>query len=297
MSVQHLLASSWAAVHGPSDPRRLLVWVLESRFQGLAAGPGPRAIAWPELAGASADLPIRFPVVRASGYHSAVSATAGLASARDGEREVARQAVRQAVATARLLRSPTIVVEPGVVPVVGEVDADDLGDPSVRWTNERTQALLARRKVARNAALDRVCRELFDLGRSFPEFRFCLTTGRSLLTVADRASLADIFEDLGSLRIGYWHDAAICARRQEVLGEPQGEWLEAFGNRCVGMSLGDSSPEGLYQPPGSGGVDYGLLASYVPRTGGSTPLVVDLDPSVPPSELSGIRSCLAKYGL
>ncbi len=297
MHLLRLLASPWASVHGPSDPLRLLTWLLEARFDGLAAGPGPRPVNWHGLAAAAEDLPIQFPVVRVGSNLAQTSATAGLASAKEGERDVAVHAVRQAVATARSLGSQTIVLEPGLVPVFGEVETEDLGDPDIAWTAERAQALLARRKVGRNGALDRVCRELFQISRSFPDFRFCLTTGRSLRGVADLAGLRDIFEDLGNLRLGYWHDAAICARRQQVLGEAQGEWLEAFGNRCAGFSLGDASPDGLYQPPGSGGVDYGLLASYVRRSGAPTPVVLDLDPAVAPSELSGIRACLAKYGL
>ncbi|MBL8727673.1 MAG: hypothetical protein JNM25_04525 [Planctomycetes bacterium] len=275
----------------------MLTWLLEARFAGLAAGPGPRPMHWQGLAAAAEDLPIRFPVVRVGSPLAEHSVTAGLASGKEGEREVANQAVRQAVATARVLGAQTIVLEPGLVPVLGEVDAEDLGDPDVAWTEARTQALLARRKVGRNGALDRVCRELFGLCRTFPDFQFCLATGRSLRGVADLGGLQDIFEDLSSLRLGYWHDAAICARREQVLGEAQGEWLEAFGNRCEGFSLGDASPEGLYRPPGSGGVDYGLLASYVRRSGAPTPVVLDLDPAVPPSDLSGIRACLAKYGL
>jgi sugar phosphate isomerase/epimerase len=298
MHVQRFLASPWASIHGPSDPRRLLVWLLDAGFTGLAAAPGPRPIRWQELVAAGDDLPVRFPVVRVGSSLAETSATAGLASAKEGERGAALQAVRQAVATAHVLGSRIVVLEPGVVPVFGEVEAEDLGDPGVRWTPERAQALLARRKVGRNGALDRACRELFGICRAFPDFHFCLTTGRSLRAVADLAGLQDIFEDLGSrVRLGYWHDAAVCARRQQVLGEAQGEWLETFGNRCAGFSLGDASSDGIYLPPGSGGVDYGLLASYVRRSGAPTPVVLDLDPAVPPSELSGIRSCLAKYGL
>lgn len=297
MHVQRLLASPWASIHGPSDPSRLLTWLLEARFAGLGVGPGPRPVPWAALVAAAEDLPLRFPVVRAGSCLAQKSATAGLASSKDGEREVARQAVRQAVATARVVGAETIVLEPGLVPVLGEVEADDLGDPGIAWTDVRVQALLARRKVGRNGAVDRACRELFDLCRTFPDFHFCLTTGRSLLGVADLRGLQDIFEDLANLRLGYWHDAAICARRQQVLGEAQGEWLEAFGNRCAGFGLGDASPDGIYLLPESGGVDYGLLASYVRRSGAPTPAVLDLDPAVPPSELSGIRACLAKYGL
>jgi len=225
------------------------------------------------------------------------SATAGLALMKEGERQAAVVAVQQAVATARIVGCPRVVIEPGVVPLLGEIECEDLGDASYQWTHERAHALLARRKAARNSALDRVCRAIFAVARAFPDIQFCLTTGRSLRAVADRDSLGDLFEDLHQLNLGYWHDAAVCARREQVIGEPQGEWLEMFGNRLWGMSLGDASADGLYLPPGSGGVDYGLLASYVRKSGAPTPVVLELDPSVSPSELSGMRSCLDKYGL
>jgi len=297
MHVQRFLGSAWASVHGPSEPRRLLVWALEARFAGLMAGPGPRAMAWQAIRTASLDLPFEFAAVRAGSVFAQQSATGGLASAKEGERQVAAQAVRDAVATARLLGCRTVIVEPGIVPLLGEIECEDLGDTSYRWTPERAQALVARRRAVRNGALDRACREVYALVKSFPEMEFCLCSGRSLRTVADRVTLQDLFEDLSQLRLGYWHDAAVAARRQQVLGEAQGEWLESFANRCRGFSLGDASPDGMYLPPGSGGVDYGLLASYVPRTGAPSPVVLELDPSVPPSELPGMRACLDKHGL
>lgn len=297
MHVQRFLGSGWASVHGPSDPRRLLVWALEAKFAGLMAAPGPRAIDWRTFQVAAADLPVEFAGVRAGSVFAARSATAGLASPKDGERLAAVQAVQQAVATARLLGCPVVVLEPGLVPLFGEIENEDLGDPTYQWTHERAQALLARRKAARNPALDRVCREVFALARAFPDIEFCLTSSRSLRGLADCATLLDLFEDLGQLRLGYWHDAAVCARREQVLGEAPGEWLEALGNRCRGFMLGDASPDGMYLPPGAGGVDYGLLASYVRRTGAPTPVVLELDPSVAPGELLGMRSCLDKHGL
>ena len=297
MPVKRFLASPWASVHGPSDPRRFLIWVLESRFAGLAASPGPRPMPWPALVESAHDLPIGFAAVRAGSVLAEQSATRGMASAKEGERQAARQAVQQAVATARILGCPTVVLEPGVVPVVGEVEAEDLGDPACRWTPERAHALLARRKVGRNGALDRVCRELYAIAKAFPDMEFCLTCGRSLRSVADLPTLLDIYEDLAKLHLGYWHDAAACARRNQVLGEAQGEWLELLGNRCRGFSLGDASPDGMYLPPGSGGVDYSVVASYVPRTGAPIPLVLDLDPAVSAGELAGIHSFLDKFGL
>jgi sugar phosphate isomerase/epimerase len=297
MHVKRFLGSAWASVHGPADPRRLLIWALEAKFAGLQAGPGPRAVDWVTLAEQASDLPVDFAAVRAGSVFAERSATAGLALMKEGDRQAAVVAVQQAVATARIVGCPRVVIEPGVVPLLGEIECEDLGDASYQWTHERAHALLARRKAARNGALDRVCRAIFAVARAFPDIQFCLTTGRSLRAVADRDSLGDLFEDLHQLNLGYWHDAAVCARREQILGEPQGEWLEMFGNRLWGMSLGDASADGLYLPPGSGGVDYGLLASYVRKSGAPTTVVLELDPSVSPSELSGMRSCLDKYGL
>jgi hypothetical protein len=297
MPVQRFLASAWASVHGSPDPRRLLIGALEARFAGLAASPGPRAIDWSAWAAAAADLPIDFAAVRASNPLAERSATQTLASAKDGERLVARKAVQQAVAIATQLHCRLVVLDVGVVPVFGEVEAEDLGDPTIDWTKERTDALLARRKVGRHSAVDRVCRELFELIKSFPDIEFCVTQSRSLRAVGDLAALQDVFDDLAGKHLFYWHDAAICARRAQVGLEAQGEWLEAFANRCRGVSSGDGSSGGIYLPPGAGGVDYGLLANYVPRTGPPLPVVVELDVAIPPAEMPGVLSCLDKYGL
>ena len=271
--------------------------MLEARFAGLALSPGPRVVDVRTLAESAADLPFRFAATRVNNPLAELAATAGFASGKEGERHAALRAVHDAVAVARLVDNPMVVVDVGVVPVLGEVEAEDLGDPHYEWTKGRADALLARRKVGRNAAVDRVCRELFGLGKAFPEIDFCVTQSRSLRAVLDVEAMRDVCEDLGGRRLGYWHDAGICARRQQVLGEAPGEWLESFSNRCRGMTLGDASPDGLYLPPGAGGVDYGMLAAYIPRSGAPLPVVLELDVSVPASELPGMRSCLDKFGL
>ncbi|HEB52589.1 MAG TPA: hypothetical protein ENI87_04955 [bacterium] len=297
MQVQRFLASAWASVHGPSDPNALLVSVLDNGFGGLAASPGPRPVAWSALRAAAADLPVAFPVVRGNNPVDERSSTAALCSHSEGERSVAHRAVADAVRVARELGTPRVVLDLGVVGIPGEIEAEDVGEPGYDWNQERAHALLARRKVGRDAAVDRACRELFSIVKSFPDMHFCVTQSRSLRAVLDPEALQDIVEDLGGRRLGYWHDAALCARREQILGEAQGIWLETFGNRLQGMTLGDASPDGLYLPPGAGGVDYGLCATYVPRTGSPLPVVLELDLSVTPGELAGMRSCLDKYGL
>ncbi|MBM3974673.1 MAG: hypothetical protein FJ301_11295 [Planctomycetes bacterium] len=297
MRVQRFLASAWASVHGPHDPRRLWVSALEARFAGLAASPGPRAVDWSALAAAAADLPAQFGAVRAVDPLVGPAPAVGLGAAKDGERLAAAKAVQHAIAISRIVDCPLVVLDLGVVPVFGEIADEDLGDPQVSWSKERVDALLARRKVGRNAAVDRVCREVFALTRAFPDVAFCLTQSRSLRAVADVDALQDVYEDLAPQRVYYWHDGALAARRAQVGLEAQGEWLESFGNRLRGMTLGDAGPSGIYLPPGAGGVDYALLASYAPKSGHPIPGVVELDASIPPTEMPGIRSCLDKFGL
>lgn len=297
MRAHRHLGSVWASVHGPHDVRRLLTWALDQHFVGILFGPGPRALDPGDLRAAATDLPIDFSGARAGSFLAESSATAGLASAKEGERAAAARVVQQAVAASTALGSRLVMLEPGVVPVMGEIENDDLGDPAYDWTEGRTQALLARRKANRNAATERACRSLFAILKAFPDMEFALCGGRNLRSVADLDGLRDIYDDLHHPRLGYWHDAAVAARREQVLGEGQGEWLEAFGNRLRGCSLGDSSPDGMYLPPGAGGVDYGLLASYLPRTGAVLPAVLELDPSVAPGEMPGMLACLTKHGL
>jgi len=297
MHVQRFLGSAWASVHGPKSPPTLVVSVLEQGFSGLAASPGPRPIEWAAVRAASDDLPIQFACVRAANPLAEHSALTSLCSQSDGERAVAHRAVADAVRCAMTIGTQVVVLDLGVVGVHGDVEAEDINERGFTWSHERAQALLARRKVGRDAYVDRACRELFSIIKSFPEMNFCVSQGRSLRAVLDLESMRDIVEDLGGRQLGYWHDAGIRARREQILGEPQGEWLEYFGNRLSGMTLGDASADGLYLPPGAGGVDYGLCASYVPRAGNAFPVVLELDLSVSPGEMAGMRSCLDKYGL
>ncbi|MBL8751909.1 MAG: hypothetical protein JNK15_01305 [Planctomycetes bacterium] len=297
MTVQRFLGAAWASVHGASDPRRLLVSVLEARFAGLGTSQAPRPLDWVALRAAAADLPFAFAPVRVGNPLAEHSATRTFVSTKDGERDVAVKAIQQAAVTARQVGVPRVVLDLGVVPLFGDIEAEDLGDPSYTWTHERAAAIRARAHAGRNGALDRACRALFGVVKSMPDIEFCVTQSRSARALVEPSTLQDLFEDLHHLRLFYWHDAALAARREQVFGEAQGEWLERFGNRCRGLSLGDASADGLYLPPGAGGVDYAGLASYVPRTGAALPAVVELDTGVPPAELPGVRSCLDKFGL
>lgn len=222
---------------------------------------------------------------------------AGIASASDGARAAAFAALRVAVELAADLGVAQVLLEPGLVPVPGEPGPSDVSDPTVGWKPEVASAWLRRRNAVLDRALDATCRFLHRACKSFPEIHFCLTGSADLLGMGEPNSLAAIFADLRGLRLGYWHDAPVAARRQELLGVPQGEWLHAFSDRLVGLTVSDTSEGSLYALPGSGTVDYPLLAAYKPRRARALSAVLELDAGIEPAELPGAAAFLDKFGL
>lgn len=296
MVTERFLGGAWASVHGPSDPREFLVWVLDQGFRGLGLGPGPRAVPWRQLQRALGDLPVDLAAVRVGGVLELPAAGEGnLASTHAGDREAALARVRDAVGLARHLGCARVVLDAGVVRVTEEHGPDDIGDSA--WTPEQAAIELTRRNASIDSALDVLCRSLFELCREFQDMEFCLTVSRHVRGLGDPMGLAHVFEDLAGTKLSYWHDVALAARRQELFGTGQGEWLDAFSNRMVGMTLGDSQGGELYLPPGAGGVDYPLVGSYRRRSGYPIPAVIELDPAVEPCEVPGVHAFLGKYGL
>lgn len=299
MSTLRAIGGAWLGIHAPAPSTAMLRWVLERNFRGVVIGPGPRAIDWLALARAAETLPVTFPAMRLGGVltPSRTRPEAGIASAKDADRALVEAEVARAAVLGHKLDSNVIVFEPGVVRVAGEDGPTDLGDARAGWTPAKAQAWWARRNAVRDRALDIACRALHRLARAHPDFHLCLTPSRDVLGLGEPAALAAIFEDLAGVRLGYWHDAPIAARRMELLGTPQGEWLAPFADRLVGMTVGDCCEGGLYALPGSGSVDFGLLASYRLRRGAPLPVVLELDAGVEPSELAGAQSFLSNFGL
>ena len=298
MATERFLGSAWASVHGPHDARDLVVWVLESGFRGLCAGPAARPIDWLAVRAAVSELPSEIAALRSVGVLEPFSPSQGnLASIREGERDAAMVHLRSAISSAVRLGCTRVLVDPGFAVVPGPDGKIDIGDSDEEWTSEQAKAQLARRDACLDRALDALCRTLYEVCRASPEVELCLMPSRHVLGLGEPHGLSHVFADLPSARLSYWHDVCVVARREELLGVPQGEWLEEFGNRMSGMTLGDCAGATLYLPPGAGGVDYPLLAAYRRRSGRPIPVVIELLPGVEPGEIPGAHAFLNKYGL
>lgn len=277
----------------------MLTWLLDRGFRGVVAGPGPRAVAWRAVAAARESLPVAFAAVRTGSVSTRLRSRpeAGIASANDGERAAAMAALRAAVQLAESLGTANVILEPGLVRVPGEPGPSDLGDPTHRMTEGQATGWMARRQAVLDRALDGACRFLHAACRAFPDVRFCLTGSADLLGLGEPAALSAIFDDLRGLRLAYWHDAPVAARRQQVSGVAQGEWLHRLADRMLGVTVADPGDGGIYGLPGSGPVDYALLASYKAARSRVLPVVLELEPAVEPSEIPGALAFLDKFGL
>lgn len=298
MTIQRFLGATWAVIHGPRGARPLAVWVLESGFRGLMPGPAPREIDWDGLRGLRREMPFLLVegLALASARAGADRPDRGLASQHRGDRATAVASVQGALDRARALGIRRVVFEPGAVSLPDGVDSIDVAVS--RADQDASSRAIAARDRGFDGALDAACRGLHGLCKANPDMELCLTPGRSVEALGSLAGLRAIFDDLQSLPLGYWHDAAVAAGRQALLGEPQGGWLEQFGARLCGISAADRAEDSVQMPPGSGLVDYPLLANYVPRSAsGVFPVVVDLDPGVPPVELPGVHAFLDRIGL
>lgn len=299
MAVTRTLGGAWLGVHAPVAPRPALLWLLERGFRAYLPGAGPRAVDWRAFVAARESLPVAVPAVRVGGILTPLRQRpeAGLASANESDRNGALAAVADAVRLALDLGTNQVILEPGAVRVPGEDGPTDLADPAARLTKDRAAAWLARRNAVLDRALDAVCRTLHRCCKTFPDIYFCLTGGTDLLSLGEPRALRAIFDDLSGLRLSYWHDAVAAAVRQPLLGTEQGEWLGAFADRMVGVTVGDTGDGAVYALPGSGAVDYPLLASYKPTRSRPFPVALELDPSVEPAELPGAMAFLTKFGL
>lgn len=303
MPVQRFTGPAFASVHGPADERKLALWTLDNGFAGMVMGATPRAIDWRALRDAVSDLPFDIPAAVAGARRAARPLEADLGSARGAERACARASLVDTARRAAGLGARILVFEPGHVPLSGgdEVMFDDLAEPGAAargMTREAVAALAGRARSDRDAALDRVCREIHSLAQETDGVTLALAPSAWITGLGEPEALAAIFEDLGGLgrRLRYWHRPAIAAIRKQWLGEDQGLWLEQFADRMVGTDLSDGSDRQLGLLPGAGLVDYGMVASYTPR-GRPVPGVLDLDPAVEPAEVVGARSFLTKFGL
>jgi sugar phosphate isomerase/epimerase len=130
---------------------------------------------------------------------------------------------------------------------------------------EEARGYVTRLHKKSHRQIEHLCRSLHSLLTEFPETRLALEPGSALTDLVNFDSMGWILDDLSRHGLGYWHDSGRVHQRERFGLSPQGRWLDTYADRMVGIHLQDSSGEEMELPPGTGEVDFKLIASYLSR--------------------------------
>jgi len=121
------------------------------------------------------------------------------------------------------------------------------------------------KRMQRKAAkqLEQFCRALHTLAQEAPQAVIALEPGREIDDLLGFEAMGWVLDDLPNLK--YWHDVGSLHQREKLGLTPQGQWLDSFAPRMLGVHLQDASAEEAEMPVGTGEVDFKLLADYVTK--------------------------------
>jgi len=123
---------------------------------------------------------------------------------------------------------------------------------------------VAKAQRAGHRQAEHLCRSLHTLTQEFPEVRFAVEPGREIDDLIGFEVMGWILDDLARQELGYWHDVGSIHQRERRGLPAQGQWLESFGSRMVGIHLQDAAEEEAEMPMGLGEVDFKLIHEYLP---------------------------------
>jgi sugar phosphate isomerase/epimerase len=191
-----------------------------------------------------------------------------LSSSDDEGRTAAVREVRGAAEAASRVGCRAVILRPGHVRVENAPLHHEslLADLRAGRTPQPTplRDLEARVEEAEAEALDRTCRSLFEICRAHPETKFCLEGASTFHEIPRARHLPLILGDVGAPNLAYWHNPHR-SQLLEALGfEPQEMWLDTGEPATAGMTLHDARPGEDILPPGTGEIDFRMLAFYAP---------------------------------
>jgi sugar phosphate isomerase/epimerase len=187
-------------------------------------------------------------------------------------RDMAVNSVRRHVRLAQRYQCPVVVVrglELEDKPLREE--ADRLAARMVREGRDDVTKALARDLVARvqrkgQRQVEHLCRSLHTLMSEFPDIKLAIEPGGGFVDLLQFQAVGWTLDDLEKKGLAYWHDTGGIHQGERVGLPAQGEWLQRYASRMVGVHLQDSADTTVAMPPGTGEVDFKLVAGYLPKT-------------------------------
>lgn len=222
-----------------------------------------------------------------------------LGSLDEDARERAMNCVRRHVRLAQKYGCPTVVVRGGEVedkPLQDEADqlqARLLREGPTDALREEVRGFACRVQKKGQRQIEHVCRSLHALLTEFPDTRLAIESGPSLMELFNFESVGWVLDDLAGRGLGYWHDTGRIQLRERAGLQTQGRWLDSYASRVAGMHLQDEAEGTAEMPPGSGEVDFKLVAGYLPR---EAERVLEINPRHGRAEILAAVQFLADLG-
>jgi len=223
-----------------------------------------------------------------------------LGSLDEDTRECALNCVRRHIRIAQRYECPVVVVrgcELEDKPLQEEADrlqAKVLRDGQSEESQVAARDLVARVRKKGQRQIEHLCRSLHALRTEFPETRIAIEPGSSLVDLLSFDATGWVLEDLASKRVAYWHDTGLSQLREKAGLSTQGQWLDTYASKMVGIHLQDSAEGQTEMPPGSGEVDFKLVAGYLSR---ETERVVEVNPRHGRAEILAAVQFLVDIGV
>jgi sugar phosphate isomerase/epimerase len=222
-----------------------------------------------------------------------------LANPRDDEREQAIASVRRHVIMAQRVGAPVVVLRGGAIADAKlRQEAETLAarrarDGHTEELTSKTREFVQRVQKKGQRQIEHLCRSLHQVLREFPETQLALEPGSQIDDLLSFEAMGWVLDDLPEQALGYWHDVSRVhvAERMGLAG--QGQWLDAYARRMLGVHLQDAAEEAAELPPGQGEVDFRLVAEYTPKTAAR---VVEVDPRHGRTEILASVQFLADKG-
>ena len=203
-----------------------------------------------------------------------------LGSTNEDERERAIISVRRHARLAEQYACPVVILrgvaieDDALVREGAELHARLVAEGSEETVLEAIGEFVTRTNQVGQKQLEHLCRSIHTIAGEFPDLAFVLEPGMHFTDLLSFQAMGLVLDDLSRHNIRYWHDTGAVHLRQ-VAGLPgQGQWLDAFSSRLVGVHLQDATGTRTELPPGLGEVDFKLVQEYLPANADK---VVEID--------------------
>jgi sugar phosphate isomerase/epimerase len=196
-----------------------------------------------------------------------------LISAPDEEcRRQGVRAVRRSIDLARELGARAVVVHAGKVDVDPQLEKTlwrlfEAGRAQTPLYDEARDHLMTARAAQAEANLEAVQRSLVELAEYAGRLgiRLGVENRYHYLEIPLLDELGRLLEAVGDEGAGFWYDVGHAHALDRLGFDAHAAWLQRYASRMIGVHLHDVIGLKDHQAPGSGEVDWEMVANYLPN--------------------------------